>query len=102
MALLWGEAQLCLPYVCLKKEKLRKYCYPRVTCSGRKVTYSELRMTYTYPKVTWSDPKMTYSDPKVTYSDPMLTYSGPKVTHSDPIYTPPLNSTYLTWTSSSV
>ena len=21
LALLWGEAQLCLPYVCLKKEK---------------------------------------------------------------------------------
>ena len=24
LALLWGEAQLCLPYVCLKKEKERK------------------------------------------------------------------------------
>ena len=29
LALLWGEAQLCLPYVCLSKEKKKKslvYC----------------------------------------------------------------------------
>ena len=58
-ALLWGEAQLCLPYV----------------------TYSDTR-------VTFSDPKMTYSDPKVTYSDPKITYSDPKVTHSDLTHLP--------------
>ena len=49
-ALLWGKAQLCLPYVCLA------YSYPKVT--------------YSYPRVTYSDTKVTYSDPKVTHSDP--------------------------------
>ena len=53
-ALLWGEAQLCLPYVCLKK----------------KIAYFYLKVTYSYPKVTYSDPKVTYSDPKMTYGDP--------------------------------
>ena len=42
--LLWGEAQLCLPYVCLQKKV----------------------MTYSDPMVTYSHPKMTYSYPKVT------------------------------------
>ena len=40
-ALLWGEAQLGLPYVCLEK-----------------------KIAYGYPK------KVTYSDPKVTHIDP--------------------------------
>ena len=44
-ALPWGEAQLCLPYVCFRK---------RV-------------MTYSDPMVTYSHPKMTYSFLKVTY-----------------------------------
>ena len=35
-ALLWGEAQLCLPYVCL--EKNIAYSYPNVTYSYPKVT----------------------------------------------------------------
>ena len=32
-ALLWGEAQLCFPYVCLKKKIAYKvtYSYPKVT-----------------------------------------------------------------------
>ena len=50
LALLWGEAQLYLPYVCLSKKQ------PKVI--------------YSYPKVTYTDPKVTYSDPKVTHSDP--------------------------------
>ena len=58
-ALLWGEAQLCLPYV---------------TYSDPRVTFSDPKMTYSYPKVTYCDHKMTYSDPKVTYSDPKITY----------------------------
>ena len=37
LALLWGEAQLCLPYIYLKKEK-------------------EPRMTYTYPMLTYTLP----------------------------------------------
>ena len=44
ITLLWGEAQLCLPYVCLQKKV----------------------MTYSDPMVTYSHPKMTYSYPKVT------------------------------------
>ena len=44
-ALLWGEAQLCLPYVCLKK-----------------------KIAYSYPKVTYSYPNVSYSGLKVTYS----------------------------------
>ena len=46
-ALLWGEAQLCLPY-------LPYFAY------RKKV------MTYSDPMVTYSHPKMTYSYPKVT------------------------------------
>ena len=60
-ALLWGEAQLCLPYVCLIKKIA--YSYP-------KVTYNYPKVTYCYPRVTFSEPKVTYSDPRVTYSDP--------------------------------
>ena len=45
-ALLCGEAQLCLPYVCLYKK--RAYSYPKVT--------------YGYPKVTHSDPTVTHID----------------------------------------
>ena len=37
-ALLWGEAQLCLPYVCLWKKIA--YSYPNVNYSGLRVTYS--------------------------------------------------------------
>ena len=40
-ALLWGEAQLCLPYVCLQKKIA--YSYPKLTYSYPKVTYSTLR-----------------------------------------------------------
>ena len=35
-ALLWGEAQLCLPYVCLQKKIA--YSYPKVTYSYHKLT----------------------------------------------------------------
>ena len=35
-ALLWGEAQLCLPYVCLQKKIA--YSYPKVSYSFPKVT----------------------------------------------------------------
>ena len=35
-ALLWGEAQLCLPHVCL--EKNIAFSYPNVTYSYPKVT----------------------------------------------------------------
>ena len=52
-ALLQGEAQLCLPYVCLKKTR------PYLGLLG-----------LTGPKVTYSEPKVTHSDPKVTHSDP--------------------------------
>ena len=34
-ALLWGEAQLCLPYVCIEK-----------------IAYSYPKVAYKYPKVT--------------------------------------------------
>ena len=44
-ALLWGEAQLCLPYVCFYKKKVMTYSDPMVT-------YSHPKMTYSYPKVT--------------------------------------------------
>ena len=54
-ALLWGEAQLCLPYLCLLKEKTA-YSYPKVI--------------YSYPRLTYSDPKVTYNDLEVTHSDP--------------------------------
>ena len=40
LALLWGEAQLCLPYVCLKKEKKRK-----------RVTYNDPEGTIMWPTV---------------------------------------------------
>ena len=54
-ALLWGEAQLCLPYIFAYRKKV--------------MTYSDdPKMTYSYPKVTYSDPKVTYSYPKVIYS----------------------------------
>ena len=43
-ALLQGEAQLCLPYVCLQK-KSNDHSDPMVT-------YSHPKMTYSYPKVT--------------------------------------------------
>ena len=36
LALLWGEAQLCLPYVLLIEKKA--YTYPKVTHSYPKVT----------------------------------------------------------------
>ena len=55
-ALLWGEAQLCLPYVCPK------------------VTYSD-------PKVTYSDPTVTHNDhthlplPPPTSPEPHLAIS---------------------------
>ena len=42
-ALLWGEAQLCLPYVCLQK----------------KIAYSYPKLAYKYPKVTLCYPKVT-------------------------------------------
>ena len=42
-ALLCGEAQLCLPYVCLKK----------------KIAYSYPKVAYKYPKVTLCYPKVT-------------------------------------------
>ena len=41
-ALLWGEAQLCLPYVCLQKTRP---CLALLGLTGPKATYS-------YPKVT--------------------------------------------------
>ena len=40
LTLLWGEAQLCLPYVCLN--------------------------TYSHPKITYSRANVTFSGPKVT------------------------------------
>ena len=54
-ALLWGEAQLCSPYIYLLIEK-NCHSYPKAT--------------HSYPRVTYSDPKVTYSDPRVTQSDP--------------------------------
>ena len=55
-ALLWGEAQLCLPYcLCLLIEKIAySYSYPKVA--------------YKYPKVTLCYPNVNYSGLKVTYS----------------------------------
>ena len=57
VALLWGEAQLCLPLVCLGLEKKNN------DLSDPMVTHNYLKMTYCYPRVTYSDPKVTYSDP---------------------------------------
>ena len=51
-ALLWGEAQLCLHYVCLLE----------------KIAYSYPKVAYKYPKVTLCYPNMNYSGLKVTYS----------------------------------
>ena len=47
-----GEAQLCLPYVSLKKRKKVTYYYPN--------------MTYRYLKVTFTNPKVPYNCPMVT------------------------------------
>ena len=47
-ALLWGEAQLCLPYVSLKKEQKRE---PEMTYNNNPmVTYSTLSVKVTYSR----------------------------------------------------
>ena len=52
-ALLWGEAQLCLPYIAYRKKCM--------TYSDPIVTYICLKMTYSYPNVNYSGLKVTYS-----------------------------------------
>ena len=51
-SLLLGEAQLCLPYVCLLQ---------KIAFSYPKMTYSYLKVTKCYPNVNYSGLKVTYS-----------------------------------------
>ena len=51
VALLWAEAQLCLPYVCLEKEIKEK--------KRKRVTYSDPIVNYSHPKVTFTILNMT-------------------------------------------
>ena len=65
LALLWGEAQLCLPFVHSKKskEKIKGNIFPMVAYSHPKVPLPSLRWPTTgnlyYPHVTYSGPRVT-------------------------------------------
>ena len=57
LALLWGEAQLCL---CLKKRKVILYSYIMINVVIKhEVTCSDPKENYCYPKSNFTNPKVT-------------------------------------------